>query len=103
MPAVRPLTPTEQVELERARLHVDSLPGHLLLPGQWAELTLTEAVALAGTPEGAAKLAECRRYLACEELSRRLAQRCAELSEEVRRLQGVLASPGYAVPERGAA
>lgn len=77
----RPLTPQAQAELDRAVAAVTAMPEHLLTPHMWAEMALTEGLELAGTLEGAAKVAECKRYLACLEAMARLAERCAELEQ----------------------
>lgn len=79
----RPLNPAAQAELARVSAEVAALPDHLLTPRMWAELALAEGLELAGTTEGAAKAAECKRYLACLEALARLAERCAELERQL--------------------
>lgn len=78
------LSPAAQQAYDQALLSVTSLPTHLFTPQAWAELAVKESFDLLGTPEGAAKLAEAKRYLACAELAQRLLARITELEATIR-------------------
>jgi hypothetical protein len=51
---------------------------HLCTPYDWANIAQREAIELLGTPEGATKLAEAKRYLMCAELIKELKQQLAD-------------------------
>lgn len=76
-------TPVAQALLDELWEQTRSLPDKLLRPQDWAQMALCEAHGLLGTPEGAAKLAEAKRYLACCEILERLARRCAQLEAQL--------------------
>jgi uncharacterized protein YqfA (UPF0365 family) len=63
---------------------------HLVTVRDWAGIALREATVLAGTPEGAAKLAESKRYSAiAETLAALVAERDAAVADAKRLKQAV--------------
>lgn len=68
------------------------VPGRLITPASWAQIAMSEASEVLGTPEGAAKLCEARRYLACLQAISDLQQEVAVLREQLRACRGQDAS-----------
>lgn len=73
------LSPAAQAAYDEAVASISALPAHLFTPHAWAQLAVREATEQLGTAEGAAKLAEAKRYMACIELHNRLLMRIHEL------------------------
>lgn len=73
------------------------MDAHLITPRDWAGIALREATVMAGTPEGAAKLAESKRYAALADALHERDQTIAALRSERGALRGacVLARDGY--------
>lgn len=80
----KPLSPVVQAAYDEAVAHVTALPTRLFTPQAWAQVAMREATEQLGTLEGAAKLAEAKRYMACTELANRLLMRIHELEHAAR-------------------
>ena len=95
------LSPAAQAAYDQALAQVSALPVHLVQPRAWAQMALHEASVLLGTPEAAQKLAEAKRYLACDEMNRRLAARVAQLEAAARTVVYVGGEPPVSNPIAG--
>lgn len=76
--------PAAQAAFDLALSGIKALPPHLFTPQAWAQVAMREATEQLGTFEGAAKLAEAKRYMACAELTNRLLTRIQALEAAAR-------------------
>lgn len=82
-----------QSAYEKALSEVTALPTHLFRPQDWARMCMVQANELLGSHEGKEKLAEMRRYMACDELINRLLVRVRELEQQLESARSTILKP----------
>lgn len=78
------LTAQAQALYDEAVKGISEMPNHLFTPRAWADDAFRLAIESAGTREGAERTAELKRYLACIEMLRRLAEEYTKQLVELR-------------------